>query len=95
MREPGTSQLSSEVGASGRAATSDKKKSPPRGRPNARATKAEAEEEPGVGGPHTSEEGGERLADGPDGAKAARVAVNFRRETCPQLRLWKACHQNC
>jgi hypothetical protein len=34
----------------------------------------------GVGGPHTSEDAGERLATGFGRAKAVRVITNFRRE---------------
>ena len=34
----------------------------------------------GVGGPHTSDDVGERQAAGPGRAKAARVDANFRRE---------------
>jgi hypothetical protein len=35
----------------------------------------------GVGGLNSSDEFGERMALGPEGAKAARVVENFRRET--------------
>jgi hypothetical protein len=43
-------------------------------------TGAEAEGDAGVGGPHSREDVGERLATGPGRAKAARVETNFRRE---------------
>jgi hypothetical protein len=50
-------------------------------RPQARETGAEAECEVGVGGPHKSEDAGERVT--PDPAEqrgSARVGTNFRRE---------------
>jgi hypothetical protein len=47
-----------------------------------RARRAEADEDVGVGGPHTSDDAGERLAAGFGRAKAVRVITNFRRDPC-------------
>lgn len=43
-------------------------------------TEATTDEDQGVGGPHMSNDVGERLAPGPDRAKSARADTNFRRE---------------
>ena len=37
---------------------------------------------------------GNGVAPGPGRAKAARVDVSFRRETCPTPRRWGSCHRN-
>lgn len=47
-------------------------------RPKARETKAGAECEVGVGGPHTSEDAGERVTPDPAEQRGARVGTNFK-----------------
>ena len=57
-------------------------------------TTARVDEDQEVGGPHTSDDAGERLAPGPRRAKAARADTNFRREPCPMHRRRGTCHRN-
>jgi len=85
MRGPRQTLVSDGSRDSGCSRAAGEENNPPRGRPSARGTGAQADGDEGVGEPHRSVEAGERLASGPSRAKAARVGANFRRGPCSML----------
>jgi len=67
---------------------------PATSRPKARETAAEADGSMGVGGSHTSDEAGERLAPEPAERRRHVPGVSFRREIWPLHRWRRTCHRD-